>query len=103
MRARSLRSIANRIPYPLLCALLGFVLGWVPILVHGPIPDKFNVLYIEGSIAIWAFYGARLMIGLVVGISVLPRSWWLRSPLLGTLLMLPPGLIALATPRCGFT
>jgi hypothetical protein len=89
--------------YPVVCAVLGLGVGWLPLAVHGPIPDKFNVLYIDGSIAIWAFYGARLSIGLLVGITVWPRAWWLRGPVLGALAMLSPGLIALATPRCGFT
>ena len=92
-----------RLSYPFLCALLGLVLGWIPALIHGPIPDKFNVLYIQGSVAVWAFYAARLSIGFLVGVSVWPQRWWLRGPLLGLLAMLPPGLFALATPRCGFT
>lgn len=91
----------RRWSYPLLCALLGFGLGWLPMLLHGPIPEKFNVLYIRGSIAIWTFYWARLSIGLLVGITVWPRRWWLRGPLIGLLAMLPPGLLALAMPRCG--
>ena len=99
----SLPTLRNRVPYPLLCALLGLGLGWLPMLVHGPIPEKFNVLYIRGSIAIWAFYAARLSIGLLVGVSVWPRPWWLRGPLFGALAMLSPSLLALATPRCGFT
>ena len=92
-----------RLSYPLLCALLGLGLGWLPMLIHGPIPEKFNVLYIQGSVAIWAFYAARLSIGFLVGVSVWPHRWWLRGPLLGLLAMLSPALIALATPRCGFT
>jgi hypothetical protein len=32
-----------------------------------------------------------------------PGTWWLRGPLLGALAMLLPSLLALATPRCGFT
>ena len=71
----SLPTLRDRVPYPLLCALLGLGLGWLPMLVHGPIPEKFNVLYIRGSIAIWAFYAARLSIGLLVGVSVWPRPW----------------------------
>lgn len=95
--------IADKIPYPLVCALLGLVLGWLPWLVHGPIPEKFNILYIEGSIAVWAYYSARLSIGFWVGISQWPRRWWLRGPLVGIVAMMPLGLLALATPRCGFT
>jgi hypothetical protein len=86
-----------------LCTALGLLLGWLPVLVHGPIPEKFNVLYIRGDVAIWTFYAARLSIGFLVGISVWPARVWLRGPLLGALVMLPPGLLALATPRCGFT
>jgi hypothetical protein len=93
----------SRIPYPLLCAGLGLVLGWLPVLVHGPIPQKFNVLYVNGSVAIWAFYSARLLVGFAVGVSVWPRRWYLRGPLCGFLTLLPVALIALATPRCGFT
>jgi len=95
--------ILTRLPYPLVCLALGLVLGWAPMWIHGPIPEKFNILYIRGAIAVWAFYSARLSIGLWVGIAVWPRAWWLRGPLLGALAMLPVGLIALATPRCGFT
>ena len=95
--------LGDRIPYPLLCALLGLILGWLPWLIHGPIAEKFNVLYIQGSIAVWAFYGARLSIGLWVGISAWPPQWWFRGPLVGLLAMLPVALMALATPRCGFT
>lgn len=89
--------------YIALCAALGLALGWLPILVHGPIPQKFNVLYIQGAIAIWAFYSARLLVGFVVGISVWPRAWYLRGPLCGFLTLLPVTFIALATPQCGFT
>lgn len=95
--------LRDRIPYPLLCTILGFGLGWLPMLIHGPIPEKFNVLYIQGAIAIWAFYAARLSIGLLVGVSVWPRQWWIRGPALGALSMLSPALLALATPRCGAT
>jgi hypothetical protein len=95
--------VADRIPYPLVCALLGLVLGWLPWMIHGPIPEKFNILYIEGSIAVWAYYSARLSIGFWVGISSWPHAWWLRGPMVGIVAMLPLGLLALATPRCGFT
>jgi hypothetical protein len=92
----------RRLPYPVLCALLGLVLGWVPMFLHGPIAQKFNVLYLRGSIAIWAFYSARLSVGLWVGISTFPRAWFLRGPVCGLLSLLPVSLIALATPRCGY-
>jgi hypothetical protein len=89
------------LPYPLFCTLLGLVLGWAPMFLHGPIPEKFDLLYIKGSIAVWAYYSARLLIGFVVGISVWPEPWWVRGPLLGFLTMLPVTFIALATPGCG--
>lgn len=92
-----------RIPYPLLCALLGLALGWIPAWLHGPIAHKFNVLYIRGAIAVWAYYSARLLIGFFVGITAWPRQWFLRGPLCGFLVMLPVTFIALATPGCGAT
>ncbi len=91
----------DRVPYPLLCALIGLGLGWLPRLLHGPIPEKFNVLYIQGAMAIWVFYLPRLSIGLLVGISAWPQRWWLRGPLLGLLAMSGPGMLALGMPRCG--
>jgi hypothetical protein len=93
----------RRVPYPLLCAGLGLVFGWLPWFIHGPIPDKFNVLYIDGDTAVWAYYSARMLVGFVVGISVWPASWYLRGPLCGFLTLLPVTFIALATPQCGFT
>ncbi len=95
------RSWIARTPYPLICTLLGLMLGWLPALLHGPIPQKFNVLYIQGAIAVWAYYSARLLIGFLVGISVWPARWYLRGPLCGLVAMLPVTLISLATPGCG--
>ena len=91
------------VPYPLICTLLGLVLGWLPWLIHGPAPAKFDILYIDGRIAVWGFYSARLLIGLFVGITTWPQVWYLRGPLCGFLMMLPVTFVALATPRCGFT
>jgi hypothetical protein len=91
-----------RLPYPLLCTLLGLVLGWLPRLVHGPIPQKFNVLYIRGATAVWAFYTARMLIGFVVGITRWPAAWYLRGPLCGFLMLFPLTLISLAMPGCGW-
>ncbi len=91
-----------RAPYVLVCTVLGLVLGWVPLLLHGPIPEKFDVLYIRGSVAVWAFYSARLSIGFLVGVSAWPVRWYLRGPLLGFLALLPVTFVALATPGCGF-
>jgi hypothetical protein len=96
-----LATFRDRLPYPLLCTLLGLGLGWLPMFLHGPIPEKFNVLYIQGSIAIWTFYVPRLSIGLLVGIAAWPQRWWLRGPLLGAFAMLGPGMLALGMPRCG--
>jgi hypothetical protein len=103
MGASSTRSVRDRlaaVPYPIVCAGLGLLFGWLPWLVHGPHPSKFAVLYIHGQIAVWAFYTSRLMIGLFVGITAWPRPWYLRGPLCGFLVMLPVALIALATPPC---
>jgi hypothetical protein len=91
----------RHLPYPLVCTLLGLAVGWVPAVVHGPIPEKYDRLYITGRIAVWGWYTARLLIGLLVGITHWPRSWWLRGPLCGLLAMLPLSLVSLATPGCG--
>ncbi len=93
----------TRIPYPLLCALIGVALSWLPWLIHGPHPAKFSVLYLDGPIAVWGFYSARMLIGAFVGLTSWPERWFLRGPLIGFLVMLPVTFIALATPRCGFT
>jgi hypothetical protein len=92
----------ERLPYPVVCALLGLVVGWLPWFLHGPIPEKFNVLYIRGIIAVWGFYTARLLIGFMVGITRWPRRWYLRGPLVGFLMLLPITLVTLAMPGCGF-
>jgi hypothetical protein len=92
-----------RLPYTILCTLLGLALGWLPMLLHGPIAEKYDVLYIRGATAVWGWYSARLLIGFVVGITVWPRRWWLRGPLCGLLMMFPLGWVSLATPGCGFT
>jgi hypothetical protein len=92
-----------RLPYPLLCALVGVLLGQIPRFVHGPIPQKFDVLYIRGAIAVWAWYLARSTIGFLVGITRWPERWWLRGPMCGVIMMLPLGIVSLATPGCGFT
>jgi len=92
-----------RLRYRVLCTTLGLGLGWLPWLLHGPIPEKFNVLYIDGPVAVWAFYTARMSVGFFVGTSTWPRAWYLRGPLFGVLALLPVTLISLATPGCGFT
>lgn len=91
----------RRLPYPLLCTLLGLGLGWLPILIHGPIAAKYNVLYIRGAVAVWGWYTARLLIGFVVGITRWPPYWYLRGPLVGFMMLFPLGLVSLATPGCG--
>lgn len=92
----------KKIPYPLLCTGIGLVLGWLPMFFHGPIPEKFNVLYIRGDIAVMAWYWARLSIGFWIGITRWPEAWWLRGPLCGVLAMVPLGFISVATPSCGY-
>ncbi|MEE9609092.1 MAG: hypothetical protein V3U03_15240 [Myxococcota bacterium] len=98
-----MRQRVTALPYPLVCVLLGLALGWLPALVHGPIPQKFNVLYIRGDIAVWAYHSARLLIGLLVGVSAWPGRWYLRGPLCGFLAMFPLTLVSLAMPGCGPT
>lgn len=93
--------MTTRIPYALLCTLIGVAIGWVPILLHGPIPEKYNILYIKGWIAVWGWYTARLLIGFVVGITRWPARWWIRGPLCGLLMLFPLSLVSLATPSCG--
>jgi len=88
---------SRQLPDSLVC-----VLGWLPMLVHGPIPQKFNLLYIRGSIAVWAFYTARLLIGFIVGITRWPARWYLRGPLCGFITLFPLTLISLAMPGCGW-
>jgi hypothetical protein len=92
--------VAPRLPYLLVCTLLGAALGWLPILIHGPIPEKFDLLYIRGAIAVWGFYLARCSIGFWIGLTTRPERWWLRGPLVGFLVMLPLGIVLLATPGC---
>jgi len=89
------------VPYPLLCAVVGLALGWVPAWLHGPIPYKYNILGINGARAVWGWYIARNLIGFLVGITTWPRPWWLRGPLIGFLTILPLGIVSLATPGCG--
>lgn len=91
-----------RLPYPLVCTALGLALGWLPVWIHGPIPAKFNLHYIQGPLAVWGFYAARLLIGFWVGITVWPRPWYLRGPLCGFLSLLPVTFIPLGMPDCGF-
>lgn len=89
------------VPYSVLCALVGVVLGVVPRFIHGPIPQKYDVLYIKGAIAVWGWYVARSTIGFLVGITAWPERWWLRGPLCGALMLVPLCFVSLATPGCG--
>lgn len=89
------------IPYGLLCTALGIALGWWPAFLHGPIAEKFNVLYLRGSLMVWAWYVARSAVGFLVGITHWPERWWLRGPLCGVIMIFPLGIISLSTPGCG--
>lgn len=93
----------SSLPYALVCTILGLVLGWLPMFVHGPIPAKFDRLYIDGAIAVWGFYVARLSIGFLVGITRWPTPWYLRGPLCGFLALFPLTIVILAVPGCGGT
>ena len=88
------------LPYPAVCLVLGLLLGWSPRLLHGPIAEKFNPHYIQGAVAVWAFYSARLLIGLWIGITGWPQRWYLRGPLVGFLTLLPVTFIPLASRAC---
>ncbi len=90
-----------RWPFLLVCAALGLALGWIPGLLHGPIPHKFDILFIEGDVAIWAWYVARSSIGFWIGMTVWPQRWWLRGPLVGAAVLLPLTLVSLGMPGCG--
>jgi hypothetical protein len=90
-----------RVPYALVCTLLGLLAGWLPWLVHGPIPAKLDVLYINGRLYVWGYYVARILIGFMVGVTTWPDRWYARGPLVGFLMLLPLAIIALATPTCG--
>lgn len=90
-----------RLSYPVLCTPLGAGLGWVPRLLHGPIAEKFDALYIEGAVAVWGWYTARMLIGFAVGVTRWPEPWYLRGPLFGFLTMFPLTLVSLAMPGCG--
>src|SRR3569832_114851 len=90
-------SRTKRLSYPAVCVVIGLGLGWIPMFLHGPIPEKYNVLYIRGNIAVWGWYTARLLIGLLVGITWWPRAWDVRGPLCGVLALFPLTLVSLAT------
>jgi len=93
----------RQLSYPVVCTGVGLVVAWLPALLHGPVAAKFDLLYIRGDIAIWSFYSARLLVGFLVGITWWPKRWYVRGPMCGFLTLLPPAIVALATPGCGFT
>jgi len=87
--------------YRLVCVGAGLVAAWIPFLLHGPIPEKLDRVRLNGPVAVWGWYVARMLIGVVVAASTWPARWWLRGALFGFLVMLPSGLFSLATPGCG--
>ncbi len=87
--------------YPVACTVIGLALCWVPTLFHGPIAYKFDIHLIQGKLAVWDWYLARAFIGFFVGITVWPLRWWVRGPLIGFMMLLPPGMMSLANPECG--
>lgn len=90
-----------RLGYVPICTLLGIFFACLPPLVHGPIPEKFDQFFIAGSFAVWAWYLSRAAIGLLVGITIRPRRFWLRGLLVGAGAMFPLGFVSLAVPTCG--
>lgn len=94
---RSLRPL----PYSLVCIGAGIAFGWIPWFLHGPIAEKFDAFFIDGSMAVWAWYTARMLIGVWVALVTWPEQWWLRGPLCGLLGMLPVTIVSLAVPTCG--
>ncbi len=88
-------------PYRLLCTLIGLPLAWIPFYLHGPIPEKYDILHIQGAIAVWGWYTARMSIGFWFGLATWPRQWWIRGALCGFVAMFPLTLVSLATPGCG--
>jgi hypothetical protein len=87
--------------YTLICIAIGSLAGWIPGFFHGPIPEKWDYYYVNGSMLVWGYYVARLSIGLWVGITSTPARWYLRGPLCGAMAMVPLGFVALANPLCG--
>jgi len=87
--------------YRLFCVTAGLVAAWIPFLLHGPIPDKLDRVRLNGALAVWGWYVARMLIGVVVAATTWPRPWWLRGALFGALTMLPSGIFSAATPGCG--
>lgn len=89
--------------YILICTVLGLALGWLPALLHGPIPEKWDLYQLSGRVLVRAYYLDRLLIGFLVGITIWPHPWYLRGPLCGLLLMGPLSFVSMANPYCGPT
>src|SRR5205085_5899154 len=96
-----MRAPLKDFPYGLFCFLVGLPLAWIPSFLHGPIHQKYDILHIDGAVAVWAWYTARMLIGFWVGQTQWPARWWLRGPIYGLLVMFPLTLVSLATPTCG--
>ena len=97
---------SHKLPYAALCALIGLIIGWFPMFFHGPIPEKWGLFasqygWIDGKVMVWAYYVQRLLIGAAVGITVWPRQWFFRGPLVGVVMMIPLGIVAMSNPLCG--
>ncbi|MFN2376700.1 MAG: hypothetical protein ABR538_09190 [Candidatus Binatia bacterium] len=90
-----------RLSYTTCCILLGLLLGWVPSLFHGPSREKWDYFYLDGGTVVLAWHLARALIGLLVGLTSVPATWWVRGPLCGVLAMLPLGVVSLGNPLCG--
>src|SRR5262249_3204021 len=91
----------TRVFYAPLCTVVGLVLAQLPRFFHGPIPYKFDIHALDGHVAVWGWYIARMLIGFLVGITRWPSRWWVRGPLCGLVMMTPLGFVSLATPECG--
>jgi len=87
--------------FRVIAAFTGFIAAWLPFFLHGPIPEKLDRVRINGALAVWGWFVARMLIGVVVGTTTWPRIVWVRGALFGFLMMLPTGIISLATPGCG--
>jgi hypothetical protein len=92
----------TRFPYTAVCFAIGIPLAWIPSFFHGPIHQKFDIFYLNGAVMVWGWYLARMLIGLLVGVSSTPPQWYLRGPLCGLLAMVPLGFVSLGIPGCGW-
>lgn len=96
-----MQASSKQFPYWLVCFLVGLPLAWIPFFLHGPIAEKYDILHIQGAVAVWGWYSARMLIGFWVGTAKWPVRWWLRGVMCGFLVMLPLTIVSLATPGCG--